>query len=137
MGMQDAILKAVRWDTPWVSGDASLRQVIAKLVDSQGSSLVVKEGDVVAGIITDMDIMTRLAEGADLDSTRAASFMTACALIGTGKVKSPCVQLDEAQTVMNALGVMATAGVHNLMVSGAAGRVGTVSVRDLLRLVIA
>jgi CBS domain-containing protein len=46
-----------------------------------------------------------------------------------------CISKDESQSVESALGVMATAGVHHLLVAGEK-TAGMVSVHDLLKLVV-
>jgi len=137
MGLNDEISLAVNWDAPSVDIEDSLRIVIQKMIDANASALAAKTGGHVVGVITDMDVMLSVDAGNDLDETKASSFMTACELIDDKGVKSPCVQLDAAQSVGNALGVMNKAGVHNLLVAGESEKgPGMVSVHDLLRLVI-
>jgi len=135
MGLNDAIKNVVEWDVPSVDSEDSLREVIRKM-GSCKSSLLVKLNGVVAGIVSDMDVMHSLVEGDDLDQTKVSKFMTACELIKSHATKSPCVQLHEDESVKNALGIMDIAGVHNLVVTGGNDeRVGTVSICDLLKLV--
>jgi CBS domain-containing protein len=137
MALSDEISLAVNWNAPGVDIEDSLRVVIKKMIDAKASALVAKVDDDVVGVITDMDVLLSVDAGKDLDETKASSVMTACELIDDKGVKSPCVQLDSTETVDNALGVMAVAGVHNLLVSGGKGeKSGMVSIRDLLRLVI-
>lgn len=137
MGLNDEIKNAVNWDAEQVDMEDSLRTVIQKMAGSNTSALVVKSGDTVAGIVTDIDLMNCLVEGDDLDAVKAGKFMTACELITTGDENaSPCAQLDESESILSALKVMEAAGVHNLLVSGDDGRVGTVSARKLLQLVL-
>ena len=135
MGLNDTIKNVVEWDAPSVDSEDSLRDAIYKMASCK-SSLLVKLNGVVAGIVSDMDVMHSLVEGDDLDETKVSGFMTACQVIAGQPVKSPCIQLHEDETVKNALGVMDTAGVHNLVVSGDHDkRVGTVSICDLLKLI--
>lgn len=137
MGLNDEIKKAVDWDTEHVDVEDSLRTVIQKMAGSKSSSLVVKNGDTVVGVITDVDLMKCLVDGDDLDTVKAKKFMTACELITSGdEDASPCAQLDESESVLNALKVMEAAGVHNLLVSGDKDKVGTVSARKLLECVV-
>jgi predicted transcriptional regulator len=71
-----------------------------------------------------------------LDETKADSFMIACELITERVTTNPCIQLNEEESVGNALRLMSGAGVHNLMVSGENDTcVGTVSITDLLGLI--
>jgi len=137
MSMNDSIKSAVRDNVPAVTIEDSLREAIRKMTEAESTALVVKTGDELIGIITEMDLMRGVEENADLDATTAASVMTACDMITKAGAKSPCVQLDEDESAAAALAVMNEAGVHHLLVSGADGRaVGIVSARDLLRLYI-
>ena len=101
------------------------------------SALIVKNGEELVGILTDMDVMDGIVRNNDLINTTVASCMTACQLITDNPVKSPCVQLYEGENVKNALEIMSTAGIHNLLVSCEMG-LGTcmVSIRDLLKIAI-
>ena len=137
MGLSAEIKNAVNWEAPAVAMDDSLRVVIQKMVDSKSSAVLVKSGDAVVGIVTDMDMLGSIARHDDLDGTKASGFMTRCELILGKAVKSPCVQLDAEQSVGDAIGVMNGAGIHHLVVSGEDDKcAGMVSVLDLLRLVI-
>ena len=137
MGLNAEIKNAVNWEAPAVAMDDSLRVVIQKMVDGRSSAVLVKAGDVVAGIVTEMDMLASIARHDDLDGTKVSGFMTRCELILGKAVKSPCVQLDSEQSVGDAIGVMNGAGVHHLVVSGEKDTcTGMVSVLDLLRLVI-
>lgn len=137
MGLQDEIRKAVKWDTPHVNANDSLRKAIQQMVRSKVSALVVKMDEVVVGIVSDVDLARCLVGNKDLDATKVVELMSACGLI-TGKgVAHPCAQLHEMESVMNALSVIDAAGTHNLLVSGDDdSRVGIVSIRDLLEVAI-
>ncbi|MDH5298274.1 MAG: CBS domain-containing protein [Desulfobulbaceae bacterium] len=139
MGLNDTISAAINKNAPAVSGEESLRNVIDTMARANVSALVVKDGNEVMGLITTMDVMNCVAKGRDLGQTKVAGSMTPCSLItGQGGKRTPCVQLDEAETIGNALAIMNEAGVHNLLVSGANNQaIGTVSVLDLLKLAIA
>lgn len=133
MGAQDSIREVVRVDAAAVAAGDSLRTAISAMVANGVSALTVKSGNELIGILTDMDIMLCINSGKDLDSTKVMTSMTACELITSKGAKSPCVQLDEDESVEMALKIMAEAGVHNLLVTGDADRpVGMVSSRDLL-----
>ena len=137
MALHDAIKTAVNWRAASVDAEDSLRTVIQKMVDSKVSALVVKSGGSIIGVITDMDLMRSVVQKRDLDSEKAAAFMTVCEIItAQGSKKTPCVQLDETESVENALMIMDTAGVHNLLVAGENQQAGMVSIRDLLRFVV-
>ena len=136
MPLNQKIKDAVNWDAETVSMEDSLRTVIKKIVKSKTSALVVKMDEIVIGFVTDLDIIDSIASGADLDETKANSFMIACELITERATTNPCIQLHEEESVRNALSLMSGAGVHNLMVSGENDKcVGTVSITDLLGLI--
>ncbi len=137
MSLQDEIGSAVKWDVPSTDMNDSLKTVIEKMTGNMVSALIVKSGDIVSGVVTDMDIMESVADGNDLNETKVSACMTTCDLITEIAAENPCVQLDKTESVENALGVMDRAGVHNLVVSGDDETyAGTVSARDLLKLAI-
>jgi CBS domain-containing protein len=136
-GMNAEIKNAVDWKAPAVALDDSLRVVIQKMVANKSSAVLVKTGDQVVGIVTDMDIVAGIARRDDLDGTRISGIMTPCELILGKTVKSPCVQIDSEESLENAIGVMNNAGIHHLVVSGEKDtHAGMVSAMDLLQLVI-
>lgn len=137
MGFSDEIIKAVNWDAPSVDMEDTLRTVTQMMVDTQSSALTVMMGDEVMGVITDMDILESLGKKDSLDKTKVANSMTTCKLISDKEIKSPCAQLDSSESVINALAVMNSAGVHHLLVSnGDKKKAGIVSILDLLKLAI-
>ncbi|MCX5869552.1 MAG: CBS domain-containing protein [Deltaproteobacteria bacterium] len=135
MGLGSEISSAVKWDSPSVDMQGTLRTAINKMVNNGVSALVVKSGDKVVGVVTDMDFMRCIAKGDDLDGVTVSSFMTSCEVISGKKIKIPCIQLDTTQSVKNAIGLMDLAGVHHLFVAGEEGA-GVISAQDLLRLVV-
>ena len=136
MALHDPIKPAVR-HAPAVRLDDSLLTAAEYMAKHDTSALIVKNGEELVGILTDMDIMDGIVHNNDLAGTDVASCMTACQLITDSPAKSPCVQLYEEESVQNALEIMSTAGIHNLLVSCEMG-LGTcmVSVRDLLKVAI-
>ena len=137
MGLQNEIKDAVNWEAPAVTLQNSLREVIQKMVNNNASALVVKIDDAVAGIITDMDLLDCISDQKDMDETKVSDFLTACELITNVPIRSPCAQLDESESVENAIKVLDAAGTHNLLVSGASDKeVGIASIRDLFKLLI-
>ena len=136
MGLNSEIASAVNWDAPCVDTSDSLRVVIQKMTKSMASAVIVRDGEKVLGVITDTDIAESIDRGKDLDATKVPQVMTACELMLDQEVKSPCLQLDCTITVANAIGVMARAGVHNIMVSGEGSEVGIAALRNLLKLVV-
>ena len=124
--------------TPIVRLDDNLLTAVQEMTKNDVSALILKQGDELIGILTDMDIMEGIVHnGSDLSETNVASCMTACQLITDSPAKSPCVQLYEGENVKNALDVMSTAGIHNLLVSCERGvRTCMVNIRDLLKIAI-
>jgi len=137
MPLNQEIKNGVNRDAETVSMEDSLRIVIKKLLKSTTSALVVKMDEIVIGFVTDMDIIDSIDSGADLDETKADSFMIACELITTRRSTThPCIQLHEEESVGNALRLMSGAVVHSLMVSGESDTcVGMVSITYLLCLI--
>jgi CBS domain-containing protein len=137
MSLKDTISKAIKMDTPAVALDDTLETAIRKMVDGGCSSLVVKTGDELIGIVTDMDIMDSISRNGLTGKVKVADFMVKCELISKKWTKSPCLQLDEDESVENALKAMAGAGVHHLLVSGTNNKaIGMVSSQALLNLVL-
>lgn len=137
MGLKDSIKTAVKKKAVEVKDSDSIRTAIRKMDEDQTSALIVVKDQDLIGIITDMDILYSVTSGDDLDKTQVISIMTACELITSKGAKSPCVQLDEDESVKNALDIMYQAGVHYLLVSGADDKlIGLISIRDLLKLAI-
>ncbi|MEK6197797.1 MAG: CBS domain-containing protein [Desulfobacterales bacterium] len=138
MGLQSEIKDAVNWEAPTVGLESSLREVIQKLVARNVSALVVKTDDTVVGLVTEYDLIDIISNQKDFDKTRVSEFLSPCELITEHRTKlSPCAQLDESQSVENAIKVLDAAGTHNLLVSGETDKdVGIASIRDLLKLLI-
>lgn len=136
MALHDPIRPAVK-HTPVVRMNDSLLTAAEYMSKHDASALIVKNGEEMVGILTDMDVMDGIVRNNDLAGTTVASCMTACQLITDHPAQSPCVQLYEQESVKSALEIMSTAGIHNLLVSCEMG-LGTcmVSIRDLLKVAI-
>jgi CBS domain-containing protein len=139
MAYTDFISAAIKEDVPSIKLDDTLRLAIEKMVAEGTTALMVVAGGEFVGIVTDMDLMKSISDNDDLDETRVAKFMTACELITAKRTQqTPCVQLDETETVKMACGVMQLAGLHNILVTGKDDKpVGFVSTADLIKLAIA
>jgi len=137
MGLGDAIAKVINWKIPVVDGRDNIRTVIELMNKENVTALTVKdEKDNVIGVITDMDVMDCIVKQLELDRTKALEIMTSCKLISDKSIKSPCAQLNENETVLNALTIMNNGGVHHLLVSKNEKKVGMISISDLLQLVL-
>lgn len=137
MSLKDTIKNAINKDTPAVALEDTLETAIRKMVGGTSSALAVQSGDELIGIVTDMDIMESIRRNGLSTTTRVSDFMVPCELLSEKGTKSPCVQLDEDESVENALKAMAGAGVHHLLVLGANNKViGFVPSHALLKLVL-
>lgn len=137
MGLQTEIKNAVRWDTPDVDLDTNLREIIEVMVRHDAPAIIVKAGGKVAGVVTELDVLDCITSEANLDTTRAAEFLSACELIPTKSMNNPCVQLDENESVGNAIKLLSASGTHNLVVTGKDKHTyGMISSRDLLKLLV-
>lgn len=135
MNSQKEIKEAVVKEVPKVQYNDSLRVAIKEMTVGNTSAVVVINNEEVVGIISDTDIVHSISNGADIDEAEVINAMTSCELVtGKGAI-TPCVQLDEDESITSALHIMNEAGVHNLLVSGANDKAtGLVSARDLLKL---
>ncbi len=138
MGAKDSIRGVIQKDAPMVKAQDTVQLAVQRMVEAGSTALAVESGDELIGVLSDMDIMLCIEKGKDLAKEQVMTWMTACDLIAGQGPKSPCVQLDEEETVEMALKIMAEAGVHNLLVTGRGSKpVGLVSSHDLLAAYIA
>ncbi len=137
MGLQTSIRDAANWNVPVVGMQSSMREVIEKMVAAKVSAVLVKSDDTVTGLVSEMDVLDCIVGKNDLDTARVAEFLTKCEVITGQPVKSPCAQLDESESVQNALKVLAAAGTHHLLVAGEGDKAGIAALHDLLRLAVA
>lgn len=134
MGYDDTIKSAIKTDPPRLGLEDNLRTAIEKVSCKDCSGAIVEANGEMIGIVSEMDLMQAVSSNRDLDDTKVADIMTTCELIRDKLQKTPCVQLDEDQSVFSGLKVMTEAGVHNLLVSGAGDKViGLASASDLLK----
>lgn len=137
MAKNDLIRQAIKKKLPAVTIDDTLHSAIKTMTDADVSALVVISDGELVGIITEMDLMHGVTEHSDLAAVKVGSLMTACELITSTAANSPCVQLDEEESALNAIRIMNHAGVHHLLVSDANGKaVGMVAAKDILKLMI-
>jgi len=132
-----------------VKPDESLAAVSKKMATKNRDVIVVKEGELVKGLVTASDIyyaMRSYVLGKDLlesipmeirdvhiselmKAPTAIEFMEACGLTGTNM----CIILGQDDTVVDAMRVMAISGVDHILILGDDGIVGTLSDNDLLK----
>ena len=137
MGLEDTIADAINWKVPVVDGLDSILTVIELMNKENVTALAVKDKEEnVIGIITDLDVIACITRRSDLSRVKTKDIMTTCELIVDKSVRSPCAQLDANETVFNAFSVMESAGVHHLLVSENANKVGMVSIANLLKIAL-
>ncbi|WP_019176171.1 CBS domain-containing protein [Methanomassiliicoccus luminyensis] len=108
----------------------TMADVLDAMIYSNHPSVVVQDGDEIIGIASAADVGRMVADGKDLRDTEVKSFLSACQLTGS----SPCVQIPENESVINALKVMENYGISELIVVNEENKlVGTISALDALK----
>jgi CBS domain-containing protein len=134
MALHDTLKTITPRNVPGVTATATIQAVIEKMAAAGACAMAVEVNGEVIGVVTDLDLAAALVRGQDPKTTSVVACMTPCDLISGKGAKSPCVQLDEDETVENALKLLDGQGVHNLMVSGPGNHLlGIVSTCTLLR----
>lgn len=112
------------FQTPFVAVTAgdSLRAASAAMRDADVGALPVLDGDELAGIVSERDIVGALAAGRDPDRHRVADVMT----------RDPRY-LTLADSVTTAAETMLEAGCRHLPVLDEGVPIGIVSIRDVVR----
>lgn len=138
MGLRSEIKEALRPAPVIVNIKDSVRRTIEQMAEGNASAAIVKDGDQVAGVVTDMDILDSFKRGENFDRTETLAIMSSCDLIAGKAAKFPCIQLDSSQSVQNGLALMHGAGIHHVVVTSEKDAlVGVLSLVDLLKLAIA
>lgn len=105
-----------------VGSSTSVKGAAKRMKDDHISSLLVKKGSKVVGIITDSDIVRRgLAGAKDLNKLTVQDIMTA-----------PVATIETVRTAQDAHDMMGDLGVRHLGVTRGGDIIGIISVRDLL-----
>jgi CBS domain-containing protein len=118
----DSVRLFVSDDLIRIEPNATLHQVAQRLAAESVGALVVIDGDRVAGIISERDVVRAVASGKDLESTTAAE-------LGTRRV----VTCTPDTTIHAAAQLMMEHYVRHLLVEDHTGRpIGMISARDLL-----
>ena len=100
----------------------SLRNAAAVMWKRQTGSLLIMEGDEVAGIVTERDLMKAVARGDDLDATPVSAVM-----------KRQVLTVAPDTSVAEAARHMSTRWIRHLPVLADGKLVGMVSQRDLCK----
>ncbi len=132
-----------------VKPDESLATVSKKMAAKDRDVVVVKEGELVKGLVTASDIYyamksyvlgRNLLESIPMEirdiridelmkTPSAMDFMQACGLTG----KNMCIVLGQDDTIADAMRVMAISGLDHILILGDDGIAGTLSDNDLLK----
>ena len=105
-----------------VGSSTSVKGAAKRMKDDQISSLLVKKGGKIVGIITDSDIVRRGVAGTkDLTKLTVQDIMTA-----------PVATIETVRTAQDAHDMMGDLGVRHLGVTRGGDIIGIISVRDLL-----
>ena len=132
-----------------VSPKETLAEVSKKMAKKDKDVVVVREDDLVKGLVTASDIYYAMKSyvlgknmlesipmevrdikiGELMKTPMAIEFMEACGLTGTNM----CIVLGEEDSVANAIRVMAIGGVDHILIVGDDGIAGTLSDNDLLK----
>ena len=105
----------------WIRSDDTVRHAASIMRGSLVGALVVFEGDRLAGIITERDLVPIVADGLDAGSITVAERMS----------PDPAVAFPQEDSTVVA-GRMAELGVRHLPVIDQGRLVGMISARDLL-----
>jgi len=90
------ILQGKQRDVLQISGDASVLDAVKAMVEANVGSLLVTDGDEIAGIVTERDYLRRAAiEGRDDAGTPAREIMSAPVICVT-----PDTSIDECMALM-------------------------------------
>lgn len=103
---------------------ATLRAVARRLwEEGVGAATVVDDQDRVVGVVSERDIVARLAQGGDADTTTAEQAMT-----------RTVVSARPDDRLLDVVFLMTDAGVRHIPVIGEHGEItGMVSIRDVVR----
>jgi CBS domain-containing protein len=107
-------------DVKTASPDDTYADVAALLHDHAISSVVVMNGDRLAGIVTERDLVNLVAEGGDPKTTKVADRMT-----------TEVDTVDPKTDIADAAEHMARLRIRHLPVVEGQGVVGIISIRDL------
>jgi len=107
-------------DVKTAAGEATFADAARILHENRVSSVIVKDGDAVAGIVTERDLVNVVAEGADPKSERIGARMT-----------RDLATVEPRTDIADAARIMAERGIRHLPVLDRGSLVGILSIRDL------
>ena len=127
MKLEGKVADFMTRDFPTTGPHESICLLVGKMRDG---FMVVIDGKDVVGVITEMDILRSIRGSGEPGKLKVGECMTPCEMVG----KQTCYQIGEDRPAEEALDVMATSDVSQLLVRDRAKRViGVISVSSLLR----
>jgi CBS domain-containing protein len=118
-----AILSGKGQDVVTIAGDRTVEQAVALLAERRIGAVPVIEGDAVAGIFSERDVIYCLArDGASALDRPVREGMTA-----------PAITVRRDESVLDALAVMTRRRIRHLPVVEAGRLIGLVSIGDLVK----
>lgn len=121
----DAIARIMVWPVATVPGEASLRQVAESLTADGIGALGVVEGGHLVGVVSERDVVTHLAHGANPEHVTAAEVMT-----------TELVTARPDEPILDAARRMLDAEVRHLPVIDGGDIAGFVSMRDVFEVLV-
>jgi CBS domain-containing protein len=119
--MARTVREVMTHDLHTIAADSPILEAARQMRDGDVGNVLIMDGDNVAGIITDRDIVVRgLAEGRDASSTRALD------VASTG-----VVGIEGDQPIEDAAELMRSHDIRRLLVTEGGRSVGIVSIGDL------
>jgi len=100
---------------------STIKEVADKMIKEEVSSVVLKDGEKIEGIVTERDIVNAVHRGVDLNSPASA--------IATKDL----VKIDHDKSVYDAFILMASNNIRHLAIEKDGKCVGVVSIRDVAR----
>ena len=115
------VSRLIRRGPVTVTPDATLRTVCEILLREEvGVALVVSDGETI-GLVSERDVVTALADGADVDGERVEDVMV-----------FEAVTVDPHDTLKVAAALMVDGGIRHLLVGDRHAPVGVISMRDVV-----
>lgn len=121
----DTVARVMVWPVATVYADATLREVAESLAADGIGALGVLEQGRLAGVISERDVVTHLAQGGNPDHLTAGDVMT-----------TDLVTARPDDTVLTAAGQMVEAEIRHLPVVQNGEIAGFVSIRDLFEILL-
>jgi len=119
--LDEPAVSLARFDLEQVPPNSTLRAVALQMESAGVSALIVEDGSDQFGIVTESDVVSAIANEADVDLVWSADVMTR----NLQHVRADATVADIAE-------LMQVGQIRHVLVKGDGGRIGIVSIRDLL-----